>query len=210
VVEPKLAFSASFTPTNAAPTDVVTVTVDMKNPKVTNGATAYETTVTYTLPAGQMTAQPKTYNPGTCPAGIATLSGTSVTIEYDSIPMATDCQFSFQVAMDVSATPAKLDTAVSLATWTSQPGTTTVPLSTWAADSTRRTGNATDPGGAVNDYRQTGFDAAVQVPASYFNGGIGASGGGCSATGGSDLAWVGLLLGLLALARRRMPAKDRA
>ena len=92
---------------------------------------------------------------------------------------------------------------MSSATWTSQPATTNDPLSVYASDATQRTGNQSDPGGALNTYKATGFDIGVHVPASYFNGGIGASGGGCSGTGAGDFAWLGLLAMLTGCAKRR-------
>ncbi len=54
VVEPSLTFSTTSTPALAAANDLVTVTVQVKNPTTTNGANAYDAVATYTLPAGKL------------------------------------------------------------------------------------------------------------------------------------------------------------
>ncbi len=202
VAEPAPVFAISGTPSPTAPLGSVLITVAVNNPLSATGTDAYDTTVSFALDAGQMTALAGSYQAGSCPAATATLSGTTASFVFADIPMTTSCTFSFGATVDASAAPSSTITATSLATWASQPGTTTPALSIYATDANRRTGNPTDPGGALNTYRQTGFDASVHVPAQYFNGGIGSQGGGCAGAGGSELAWLGALLGLAALARR--------
>jgi uncharacterized protein (TIGR03382 family) len=194
------------TPGFTGTSTTVPVTVSVSNPALVNGAVngavAYNAIVSFTLPTGQLMAEAGSYQAGTCPAATPTLSGTTASFLFASIPLGTNCTFTFSVQPTYSATPNLTDVGTSLATWESVAATSTASESVYATDATPRTGNPSDPGGALNDYKQTGFDLSIHVPASYFQGGIGSS-GGCSAAGGADLAWLGALFGLLALGRRR-------
>jgi fimbrial isopeptide formation D2 family protein len=203
VVEPSLTFSAVREPVVAMAGKPVTVTVTLANPNPTtgstNGTTAYDVNVSYALPPGQLTSVAGSYKAGTCPAGTPTLGASSVSVDFASVALGTSCSFSFEITPAAGSTPEVSEDAVSLATWASQPGSTTL-LSTYATDSSRRTGSSTDPGGALNDYTASGFDVSVIVqPSSYILPGVGISGGGCSATGAG--AWA--LVGLAAALRRR-------
>ena len=205
--EPAPTFAIVGVPGDANPSEQTTVTVSVKNLIGLTAAPAYNTVVVFALPAGQLSGISGSYSGSSCPTASAVLNDSTAKITFPTIPTGTDCTFSFKLKVDDGAGPNEIAKAVSSATWTSQPATTNDPLSVYASDATQRTGNQSDPGGALNTYKATGFDIGVHVPASYFNGGIGASGGGCSGTGAGDFAWLGLLAMLTGVCAKRRSEK---
>ena len=161
VIEPKLTYTAttvaSSSPLPPQAGDTLTTTVTVTNATSTNGATAYEPVVTYTMPAGSK------LNPvsstGAC-VTTATLTPASASFALAAIPMGSSCTFTFTMQLLPAVEPGEVETATFLGTWSSQPNV-----------AGQRDGNTSDPGGALNDYSvsgatQTSLNATATVQGS--------------------------------------------
>jgi fimbrial isopeptide formation D2 family protein/uncharacterized repeat protein (TIGR01451 family) len=170
VVEPQPTFTVTQNATSGDAGDVIRITVRVQNPSsATNNATANDITVASTLPAG-LVAVAGSYASTTCPTPSSTITmGQAVSVTLPSLAVAGDCTFTIDVRVADTASPGNMLTAPFSATWTSQPGdVVSAPVSTFTTTSTERSGTTANPGGALNDYTQSGLSAAVSVTGGTF------------------------------------------
>ena len=112
---------------------------------------AFNAVVTDVLPAGFV------YVPnslqlvsGQAPTNTSVL-GSTIVAAYDQFPLGASSVLSFQVTLAATTTPGETIINTAQMTYTSLPGGTVTPVSPYNPVSTERTGNPSDPGGAVND-----------------------------------------------------------
>lgn len=172
VAEPLLQVTKSVAPAAADAGDTVTFTVvvnhDVVAPGVSN-ATAFDVTLTddvgALLPNGfQYVPNSFVNTAGTAPT---TLNGATspISASWSSLPVGASSTLTFQAtipdAIDVVAVNGSMSNTVNL-DWSSLPGNVTVAQSAYNAFSVERTGDTTDPGTNVNDYRASA-SAAVAI-----------------------------------------------
>ena len=152
IVEPTLTISKAATPTIGDAGDTITYTLDVTHTGVSN-ANAYDAVVTDTLPAGT-TYTAWALVSGVTPDSVVESSGV-VTATWNTLTLTQGSQIQFLTTLDGTTQPAQTLTNTAALAWTSVPGDATTPQSTYAISSTERTGNASNPGGALNNYEAT-------------------------------------------------------
>jgi uncharacterized repeat protein (TIGR01451 family) len=150
VAEPSPTFTVTSAPASGDSGDAVTVSVHVQNPTSdTLTSAAYDSQVAFTLPTGMAGV---TFPATTCPVTTATASGQSVVVAFNSIPVGTDCSFSFVTTLTDAAVVGSTLVGSGTATWSSLAGDVTTSQSTYSSVASERTGNPSNPGGALNNY----------------------------------------------------------
>ncbi len=155
VIEPAIQIDKNASPTDADAGDVITYTINVSSPNDPLAGTAYDVTVSDTLPAG-MTYVAGSLSTGTCATAPDTLddSGAPVlVVTWSSFPPGGSCQITYQATVDQSVAPGQALPNTAVSEWTSLSGAPG-QISVHNGDSTERDGS-----GGVNDY--TGSDGAL-------------------------------------------------
>ena len=165
VLEPIMTITKTRNPVSGDAGDVITFTVTIKNPSVSNNTDAKDAVWTDPIPAGMtyVAASLACTPGGTCPvlddSNPATLKATWATFPLG----AAQAVITYRATLDTSVQPGTSITDTSKLTWTSLPGDVTTAQSTFSTVSTERTGDTLNPGGALNNYSRTA-SVTVSIP----------------------------------------------
>ena len=162
VVLPLLTLSATPNKPTAQAGDTITYTLVLTNAAANGSAAdAYDVNLTNLLPA-DLTYVPGsiTNTAGTVPTTLTDSGGTPV-VTYSDLALNGSSTLTFQATVDSTTGPYQTLTDTATAAYTTLPGPVTTPQSSYNAVSTERTGNTSDPGGAVNN-----LDASGSAPIS--------------------------------------------
>ena len=158
VIEPTVNTTKSVLPTTADAGDTVTFTITLTNPNGADDTTAYDGTLSDTLPATL------TYVPGSLALGACAAVGASVsdaaaptlTASWTSLAPNASCAYTFQATVEYTVTPGQQIVNTPETRWTSLSGAVS-DRSTFNSNSDERTGaDGLLGGGTVNDYRTQG------------------------------------------------------
>ncbi|MEM9826657.1 MAG: isopeptide-forming domain-containing fimbrial protein [Planctomycetota bacterium] len=161
VVEPEIAISKTITPAGGQASSVFDVVLEISHAGISD-ADAFDVSLSDVLPAGLNYYTVN--NPVQNTAGVApdTLqeSGGTITATFASLPLGQSSEIRFQVQADSAVVAGTTITNTANTAWTGLSGDVTTPQSSDPL-STERTGDITDPGTTVNDYRASASDDVV-------------------------------------------------
>lgn len=159
VIEPDVRGFASITG-GADAADVVTVTLMLRHE---SGSTAYEPSVTVTLPPW-IVGNPGTFDEGSCTGAVATvISDDEAVVDLASLSPGAACDMTFLATLtEVVGPMSTYDSPIDV-TWTSLSGDVGAPQSPYEPLSVERTGEPSDPG-EVNDYRYAFASEPIVTP----------------------------------------------
>lgn len=162
VVEPVLQVDKTVDLTMADAGDTVTFTVVIDHSGAT-GSDAFEAAWTDTVPAG-MTYVPLSlsHTAGTAPDSLDASGAPTLAAGWTNFPIGTTSTLTFQATLDATVSPGQVLTNTAVVTWTSLPTDVTTAQTANNSLSVERTGDTTNPGGAVNDHLASD-DAIVTV-----------------------------------------------
>ena len=155
VVEPSLAVSVSPSLSLADASDTVTYTITVSNPNSTTTNTAFDATFSDAIPAGLTNLSSVTVTNLQPDAGSLQVTGSSIAASWASFPVGQTSTFTFSGTIATTELPGATLTDTATTQWTSLPGPTPNPLSSYNTASYERTGSTADPGGSLNDYTAT-------------------------------------------------------
>ncbi len=153
VVTPQLTFAKTMTPSQTDATDTVTVTLTLTNGSGASSATAFESELADTLPAGLTRSGSPTITLTGGAAGATDLtSGPTVDVTVATIPTGGRAVVSFPATVDASVLPGQIVTNNAAAFATSLPGAGTASNATGSTAGTpaTATGERTGAGGTNN------------------------------------------------------------
>ncbi len=151
VAEPILTVDKTVSPTAGDGSDVLTYTIDVANPANTYGATAFEASLTDTIPAGlAYVPSSLTTVSGTAPTTLGE-SGGVITATWTTYAPGAATRLRYQAAVSGSIAPGTVIPNTAAARWSSLPGSVGVQ-SAYNSVSAERTGTTTDPGLTANTY----------------------------------------------------------
>jgi uncharacterized repeat protein (TIGR01451 family)/fimbrial isopeptide formation D2 family protein len=171
VVEPKLTIVKMASPTTGDAGDSILFTFTVTNPTATNGADAFDVSLTDLVPGGMsydgitpftQTGDPD--DPANPHATIAVVDGT-LTATWAEFDVGGSATFEFSATIGSAVTPGTVYQNTADLAWTSLPGdhhSSLTKLSTFSDVATERTGDGSDPG-APNNYADSD-EASVTVP----------------------------------------------
>ncbi|MEL6348224.1 MAG: isopeptide-forming domain-containing fimbrial protein, partial [Myxococcota bacterium] len=155
VREPNLSTGLSPSATVVDAGDVVTFSATIAHTD-DSSADAQDIVLTVALPDG-LTGDSTSFAAGTCPAPTSSAVGASlVSVEFSTLADDTSCTLSFSATVDADVNPEQVLALTSGVVYSSLSGDETSPRSTFSSTSTERTGDTSDPGGALNDYVASG------------------------------------------------------
>ena len=158
IVEPNLQVAKSVSVATGDAGDLLTYTVTLTHGSSSN-ANAYDVVLSDLIPAGlTYVGGSLVHTMGLAPSSLGESGGT-ITANFAGFPLGSTSTLRFQASVNVTATIGQAIINAAGITYTSLPGDVRTPLSTHNTLSTERTGSTTDPGGNVNDYRDT--DTAI-------------------------------------------------
>ena len=160
VVEPTIAITKSINPATGQGSEVFTVTIDVAHTVVSN-ADAFNLSLSDVLPSGFTYVGGAPTSTGLAPNTLSESGGT-IAATWDNFPLGSVSQIQFTVQTLSTSVPGSVLTNTANQSWTSLPSDVTTAQSGNPL-STERTGNTTNPGGAVNDYRSTSSDTVTIV-----------------------------------------------
>lgn len=136
--------------------DTVVVNVSLRANATADSVAPNDVSLSVAMPIQLSTEPGSVVLAANCPTPQSqTLLDGGLTITFPSLAMgdAGACDVSFNARVGPNVTYAQELSPQATLVWTSRPGNVNVPVSTFAATSTERTGNTNDPGGAANTYR---------------------------------------------------------
>ena len=158
IIEPRVNTTKSVLPTSADAGDTVTFTVTQANPNGADDTTAYDGTLSDTLPTG-LTYVPGSFAVGACAAVgviVSDVAAPTLTASWTSLAANASCVYTFQATVDYTVIPGQQILNTAETRWTSLPGAVT-DRSTFNTSSDERTGaGGLLGGGALDDYRTQG------------------------------------------------------
>ncbi len=155
VVEPRMVLDKTVNPLTGDAGDTLTYRIVVTNPVAApNGATAFEASLSDTIPAGLA------YVPGSLQTAAGTApttlgeAGGVIAATWTTFPSGGTTTLQYQVTVNANVTPGQAIPNMASAAWTSLPGTV-LALSPYNSVSAERTGNTADPGTTANIYTAT-------------------------------------------------------
>ncbi|MBE2251117.1 MAG: thrombospondin type 3 repeat-containing protein [Myxococcus sp.] len=138
--------------------DLVVVSVPLRVAAGANNSTPFDVSLSVALPV-QLTAEPGSvaFDPN-CPAPTTqSLVDAGFSVAFSSLALgdAGACDVTFAARVGQNVTYNQQLAPLATMTWTSRMGAVTMPVSAFSSTTVERTGNGSDPGGALNNYRVT-------------------------------------------------------
>lgn len=156
IVEPELQVAKDASPVTGDAGDAILFTLTIQHTGASN-ADAFNIELSDILPAGKLNYASPTLDcddgaldPTTC-----AFTGNTLNATWDSFPVGAGnvSIIKFTATLDPGVQPGEVITNIGKIQWTSLPGDVGTAQSIYNALSVERTGDTTDVGGAVNDYR---------------------------------------------------------
>jgi LPXTG-site transpeptidase (sortase) family protein len=158
IIEPRVTTSKSVLPTSADAGDTVTFTITQTNPNAADDTTAYDGTLSDSVPAG-LTYVSGSLALGACAAvgaSVSEVAAPTLTASWTSLAANASCSVTFQATVDYTVIPGQQIVNTAETRWTSLPGAVT-DRSSFNSSSDERTGaGGLMGGGALDDYRTQG------------------------------------------------------
>ncbi|MFK7738055.1 MAG: beta strand repeat-containing protein [Pirellulaceae bacterium] len=157
IVEPLLNVAKSITPNTREANETVAVSLTLTH-TANSDANAFDVVLSDIMPTGLAYAGGLTFG-GQTPDSSSDTGG-NVVASYNTFALGASATIQFNATVGVGATPGENITNDASATWTSIAGDVTTAQSS-NPQSVERTGDTSDPGGARNDYLDTGSDSVT-------------------------------------------------
>jgi len=166
IVEPTLDIVKTMSPVSADAGDAVTITLVLQHAASSN-ANAFEVNLQDILPAGlSYVGGSLTHTAGAAPTTGPTESGGTITASWATFPLGTTSTLTLQATLTGSVIPGTTITNTATSNWTGLPTDVTATQSTLNTLAVERTGNSAGPGGAANNYVDSGAaNVNVTTPA---------------------------------------------
>ncbi len=158
IVEPTLDIAKTITPAtgDAGNTHAVTLVISHT---AASDANAFNIAISDALPTGMTVSGAITVTPTAGVTGLVnTSAGNTISVAAASIPDGDTITITFNVTLDPTVQPNELITNTADVDWTSLTGDVTTTQSIHNTLGVERTSDPTDPGGAANDYTDSGSD----------------------------------------------------
>ena len=117
----------------------------------TSGTDAFDINLGDVVPSGFTIVAGSLQSSGSAPVSTLTLTGNTIAATYGAIPMGESSTITFQAYLNGTVSPGQTLSDVPAITYSTLSGDYTSPQTANSAVSTERTGNTSNPGGAVNN-----------------------------------------------------------